>query len=63
MNPVAKAQNLRAEELGLLRSDNVKLRERVRVLEQNLAEAHDITAQVEANLKAPSALETQQLTG
>ncbi|XP_067933690.1 mitotic spindle assembly checkpoint protein MAD1-like [Watersipora subatra] len=60
-NPVSKAQQNRAEEVRLLQEDNKRLRERIRVLEQNLAEAHDVTAQVEANLKAPSAQENQQL--
>lgn len=49
--------------MRLLQEDNKRLRERIRVLEQNLAEAHDVTAQVEANLKAPSAQENQQLKG
>ena len=62
-NPVAQAQQVRAEELKLLREENLRLRERVKVLEKNLAEAHDITAQVEANLHAPSAQESQQLKG
>lgn len=63
MNPASLAQKNRAEEVRLLREDNRKLRERIKVLEGKLADAHDITMQVEANLKAPSAQESKQLAG
>lgn len=63
MNPVSVAQSSRAEEVRLLREDNMKLRERIKVLESNLADAHNITAQVEANLINPSAQESKELAG
>ena len=63
VNPVTVAQQNRAEEVRLLRQDNMKLRERIKVLEDNLADAHNITAQVEANLNNPSAQESKELAG
>lgn len=63
MNPATLAERAKADELRLLREDCVRLRERVKVLEGNLADAQNITAQVEANLNDPSVQESQKLKG
>ena len=60
MNPAALAQKNRTEEVRLLTNENLRLRERVKVLEGKLTEAHNITQQVELNM-APR--ESEQLAG
>lgn len=51
MNPSAIAEKLRADEVQRLKDDNKRLKERVRILEQRLQDAHNLTVQVEANLQ------------
>lgn len=61
MNPSAVAERLRAEEVQRLKDDNRRLKERVRILEQRLQDAHNLTAQVESNLNTTT--DSDQLRG
>lgn len=54
MNPVALAQQKRAQELQVLQKENEMLKQRVVVLEEAEGKVEDLTVQVEQRLQQPS---------
>ncbi|ESP04629.1 hypothetical protein LOTGIDRAFT_135898, partial [Lottia gigantea] len=54
MNPAARAQKVREDNLEVLRSENEKLRRRVEILESSKGQVEDLTEQVETQLQHPS---------
>ena len=51
MNPAAKAQKLRSEELKKLQEENEKLKKRISVLEESGGTAVDVTARVDEKME------------
>ena len=53
MNPVDMASSHRKEEMKLLKEENERLKQRVRLLEENEGKIEDLTVAVEQKLKEP----------
>lgn len=63
MNPASLAQKNKVEEMKKLLEDNRRLRERIKILEKKLSDAHDLTLQVEANLNSSVYKDSTELRG